>query len=172
MIRKGTPDDLEAVLTIWLEASLHAHDFIEPAFWQSKLEDMRNHYLPSADVWVFEENDVILGFFALQAHVLAALFVSPSQHGRGIGSRLLEKAKSLADGLELSVYQRNNHAVAFYQRHGFRQIDLRTDARAGHVELVMKQIDEMAPVERQIADQGDVALLIGSPVPIASSPES
>ncbi len=50
MIRPFRPDDLEPVLAIWLAASLRAHDFIAPEFWASKLDDMRDIYLPAAQI--------------------------------------------------------------------------------------------------------------------------
>jgi len=159
MIRKATPADLPALLDIWLEATQKAHDFIEPSFWEGKFEDMRDHYLPSANVWLYERGGQPLGFFAVQEHVLAALFVSPAEHGQGIGSELLDKARSMTEGLELSVYERNSEAVAFYQRHGFCQIDLRTDQRAGHVELVMLDCAEMEGTERRAADREAVELM-------------
>ena len=159
MIRKATPADLPALLDIWLEATQQAHDFIEPSFWEGKFEDMRDHYLPSADVWLYERDGRPLGFFALQEHILAALFVSPSEHGQGIGSALLEQARSMTDGLELSVYERNSEAVAFYQKHGFCQIDLRTDQREGHVELVMLDCTQMDGAERRAADREAVELM-------------
>lgn len=160
MIRSFLPADMTSVLSIWLAASLQAHDFIEPTFWQGKLDDMRDHYLPSADVWVYERDGQVVGFFALQVNMLAALFVHPEVHGQGIGSALLAKARLLSpEPLELSVYQRNAQAVAFYQRQGFCQIDLRMDERAGHVELVMRACDEL-PLGKSATDGGeDTALL-------------
>ncbi len=42
--------DIDAILTVWLDASVKAHDFIEPSFWQSQLDNMRDVYLPNSDV--------------------------------------------------------------------------------------------------------------------------
>ncbi len=42
-IRPFTPADTEAVLAIWLEASLLAHHFIEHAYWHANLAPMREH---------------------------------------------------------------------------------------------------------------------------------
>jgi len=61
MIRPFRPDDLEPVLAIWLAASIRAHDFIAPAFWASKLDDMRDIYLPAAQIWVDEREGEVLG---------------------------------------------------------------------------------------------------------------
>lgn len=54
MIRQCTHADMELVLEIWLNASVKAHDFVSPDFWQSQLENMRSIYLPASDVYVYE----------------------------------------------------------------------------------------------------------------------
>ena len=35
MIRLARQDDLDALMEIWLEANLQAHDFLPAAYWQS-----------------------------------------------------------------------------------------------------------------------------------------
>lgn len=54
MIRKYNENDIDTVLTIWLDASIKAHDFVEAGFWQSQVENMRNIYLPASETWVYE----------------------------------------------------------------------------------------------------------------------
>ena len=71
MIRPFRPDDMKPVLAIWLAASVRAHDFITPEFWASKLDDMRDIYLPAAQIWVDEREGEVLGFVALVGDVLA-----------------------------------------------------------------------------------------------------
>ncbi len=137
MIRPFRPDDLEPVLAIWLAASIRAHDFIAPAFWASKLDDMRDIYLPAAQIWVDERKGEVLGFIALVGDVLAAIFVAPSAQGGGIGSALIEQAKTVRERLELTVYSANAASVAFYRRHGFAVISEQLDPHTGHPELAM-----------------------------------
>ena len=38
MIRKYQKSDLEAVMQIWLEGNLDAHDFIDPSYWHDNYE--------------------------------------------------------------------------------------------------------------------------------------
>lgn len=92
MIRPNRPDDLETLLGIWLEASCRAHDFVERGFWEARLDDMRNLYLPAAQTWVYERDGTVVGFVSLLDDVLAAIFVAPTEQGHGIGSALLEHA--------------------------------------------------------------------------------
>ena len=44
MIRAMKEEDCEAVVDIWLRASLQSHAFVEEGYWESRVEDMRNVY--------------------------------------------------------------------------------------------------------------------------------
>ena len=137
MIRGFRDSDMEDVLRIWLDASVGAHDFVDRDFWQSKINDMENAYIPASETYVYEDEGAITGFLSLCDNTLAALFVAPEYQGKGIGRKLIEKAKELRQGLELSVYKANERAVRFYEMCGFTCGAERVDARTGHPELVM-----------------------------------
>jgi len=137
MIRPNRPDDLETLLGIWLEASCRAHDFVERGFWEARLDDMRNLYLPAAQTWVYERDGTVVGFVSLLDDILAAIFVAPTEQGHGIGSALLEHAKGLRERLSLTVYAANSASIAFYHRHGFQIAGEQLDAHTGHPEWVM-----------------------------------
>lgn len=137
MIRPNRPDDLETLLGIWLEASSRAHDFVERGFWEARLDDMRNLYLPAAQTWIYERDGTVVGFVSLLDDVLAAIFVAPTEQGHGIGSALFEHAKGLRERLSLTVYAANSASIAFYRRHGFQIAGEQLDAHTGHPEWVM-----------------------------------
>ncbi|WP_299587995.1 GNAT family N-acetyltransferase [uncultured Microbulbifer sp.] len=107
MIRKYKPKDTDAVLDVWLKASVEAHNFISPEFWESQLDNMRNIYLPSSETYTYERQTEIAGFYSLNGHSLAALFVYPHLQGQGIGKQLLSHAKSKQPHLTLAVYKEN-----------------------------------------------------------------
>jgi len=138
MIRAFEPSDMEDVLELWLEASAGAHDFVGREFWESKVDDMRNRYLPAAETHVFVQGGRVRGFVSLQGDTLAALFVSPAFQGRGLGRRLMDRVKRLRDRLELTVYRENQRAVRFYRRCGFAVVGERTDPHTGHAEVLME----------------------------------
>ncbi|WP_338166733.1 GNAT family N-acetyltransferase [Vibrio sp. 10N] len=137
MIREYTPQDTDSVLKIWLAASVESHDFLEPRFWYDKLDDMRNVYLPNAEVYVYELAGRVVGFYALVDNELAALFVEPQAQGSGIGMRLLMDARKKRDTLSFSVYKHNCRAIGFYHRCGFCIVDESTDPHTGHLQLTM-----------------------------------
>lgn len=139
MIRAFREEDTEAVIRIWLEASILSHSFIDKAYWEEKADAMRTLYLPLSEVVVDEDKDTgeVIAFIAFVEDYLAALFVAPAHQKKGVGSRLLALAKKMRDTLELSVYAENERAVAFYRKNGFRMTDKRIEEMTGHTELLM-----------------------------------
>ncbi|WP_339532500.1 GNAT family N-acetyltransferase [Pseudomonas mucidolens] len=135
--RPFTQQDMDRVLDIWLDASLQAHDFIEPAFWLHHVEDMRNLYIPASQTFVLERESRVVGFCSLHDDQLAALFIAPEYQRSGLGARLLEYAKSLRERLTLAVYTENAAGCGFYQAQGFTVIQQQTDEQTGHLEYLM-----------------------------------
>jgi ribosomal protein S18 acetylase RimI-like enzyme len=87
--------------------------------------------LPQHDVVVAEDAGRIVGFVAM-AHgdVVDHLYVHPDHQDRGIGSALLEEAKRrMPAGFRLWVFQQNQKARRFYERHGLVVVEL-TDGSA------------------------------------------
>ena len=138
MIRAFKPSDMEPVLQIWLDASIQAHHFIPKQFWESRMNDMRNIYVPSGETYVYLEENNILGFMSLMENTLAALFVVPEQQGKGIGKQLMAKAKLLRQDLVLTVYKENQNSIEFYKKCGFVIVKEQIDVHTAHPELVMR----------------------------------
>jgi len=137
MIRRLTDEDMDAVLDIWLAASIQAHDFVAPSFWESQVENMRKVYIPASETYVYMQTTSVIGFYALSGNTLAALFVAPECQGRGVGKALLAHAKTKRPVLTLSVYKENPAGCRFYLAQGFSVIRKQTDAHTGHLEYIM-----------------------------------
>ena len=120
MIRKFENLDLDAVMQIWLQANLDAHAFIPASFWEAHFEMVRD-ILPQAELYVHENEATqqIDGFIGLSESHIEGIFVAKSARSKGIGKALLEYAKSRKPRLTLSVYQKNERALAFYRREQF-----------------------------------------------------
>lgn len=138
MIREYREADIEQILDIWLSASIKAHAFAGSAFWQSKVSEMREVYIPASETFVFEADDQIAGFYCLYGNTLAAIFVSPSLQGQGIGSALMDDAKSRRRCLQLSVYSRNTPSINFYKQHGFISLVEQIEEQTGQPEYIME----------------------------------
>ncbi len=137
MIRNFQQSDIDQVIKIWLEASIKAHDFVSSELWESKVKEMREVYIPSGETFIYEEKGTIKGFFSLYKDTLAAIFVSPTSQGTGIGMTLMKKAKKIREKLDLTVYKQNHKSIKFYKKCGFEIEKEQIDEHTGHPELVM-----------------------------------
>jgi len=125
LIRKACAADARAVADIYLAARetalpsvKWAHDGPQVLSWIAEA------LIPAVGVHVAEENDTLMGFTALQNDWVAQLYIHPDHWRRGIGSALIDFAKSLhPEGLRLWCFQYNKPAMAFYEGHGFQAIE-------------------------------------------------
>lgn len=74
-------------------------------------------------IWGAEESGRLVGVIAFLEDWIDQLYVLPEAQGRGIGTRLLEVAKSAYPSLSLWTFQRNAAARLFYEKHGFLVVD-------------------------------------------------
>ena len=120
MIRKFETRDLDTVMQIWLHGNLDAHAFIPASFWKAHFEMVRD-MLPQAELYVHENEATrqIDGFIGLTENHIEGIFVAKAARSKGIGKALLKYAKSRKPRLTLGVYQKNERALAFYQREQF-----------------------------------------------------
>jgi GNAT superfamily N-acetyltransferase len=99
----------------------------------SEAEDRRyfaDKVIPDCEVLVVRREGRPIAFIALKDDLVEHLYVRPEAQRAGIGSALLEAAKSRRpDGLRLWTFQRNHGARAFYAHHGFEEVEL-TDGSA------------------------------------------
>ncbi len=137
MIRKFKSDDIDRVMEIWLNSNINAHKFIEKEYWENNYNEVKK-VLPSADVFVFEQNDEILGFIGLLNSYIAGIFVLDSARSGGIGHKLIGHAKKIRRTLTLGVYKDNLRAIKFYLREGFTVQSEQLDPDTGAAELTMR----------------------------------
>ena len=132
LIRPCVERDMPQLLEIWLQATLHEHDYLPVAGWWPKEEAMRRKLQDEAQIWVvaeergaeteltpLSESQPVVGFVATREDQLLALYVHPAYQRRGLGSLLMTLAKEQHAQLSLSVCSRNEEAVQFYLQQGF-----------------------------------------------------
>lgn len=136
-IRRMQRSDAKTLANIWLEASLVAHHFVSKQYWIANRAAMEELYLIRSEVFLAEENNNSAGFIALDENHIAALFVAPASQRRGIGSTLIDYAKSIRNELTLNVYQKNEDSFRFYLKKSFDVIAETVDHDTGEKEYKM-----------------------------------
>lgn len=143
-VRRAALADADAVAAVFTR-SFRTLDFL-PRLHTAE-EDrgfIRDVVLAEREVWVADDGGRVAGFAALARDVLTHLYVDPDAQGRGVGSALLERVKGERPaGFELWVFQRNDRARRFYERHGCRLVRL-TDG-SGNEERTPDALYEWRP---------------------------
>jgi GNAT superfamily N-acetyltransferase len=129
-VRPARPDESEALARILVRCR-NEMDYVPPVP-EEHLGRIAGDMLTWHDeVWLAEERGRLLGFLALRRsrtngwETLEKLYVDPEEQSHGVGTVLLDQAKALRpDGLHLWVFQKNDGARRFYERHGFRLVKL------------------------------------------------
>jgi putative acetyltransferase len=90
------------------------------------LEEDRRYFRESVfqdcEVWGALEGGALIGIVGFREDWIDQLYVLPNSQRRGIGTALLDVAKSAFPRLHLWTFQRNTAARAFYEARGFTPI--------------------------------------------------
>jgi GNAT superfamily N-acetyltransferase len=121
--RRAGLEDAEAVADVLIRSRRAAigaipasvHPDAEAPEWISAV------VIPEREVWLMEDVDSRpLAVLVLDGDWVDQLYVDPAFTGRGLGSRLIELAKSRRPaGLQLWTFVTNTRAQRFYRRHDF-----------------------------------------------------
>lgn len=120
-IRKANKEDINRVMNIWLQANLEAHNFVDPNYWKDNFAVVKQE-IQSADIFVVEVKNEIVGFAGLKEDYLAGIFFDQKVRHQGLGTELLNYLKHRYPQLILDVYQKNLAAINFYRKNGFKII--------------------------------------------------
>jgi GNAT superfamily N-acetyltransferase len=130
MLRQLEPDDMDAAAWVLRIAFDHA------------LPSLAGLHTPQQDLWFFRERVFktckvwgafdgagMTGIIAFRKDWIDQLYVVPGAQRRGVGTELLQIAKSSFDRLQLWTFQRNVRARRFYEARGFALVQETDGAR-------------------------------------------
>ncbi len=136
-IRAGTTDDAAVLADLFIAAREAAYPAMphsihpphEVHAWFRELFGLQEGHGNREDreTWVAEQDGDVVGYLLLDPEWVDSLYVRPDLTGQGVGSVLLDLAKSLRPGgFGLWVFETNVRARQFYLRHGLVEAE-RTD---------------------------------------------
>jgi len=119
-VRPAGLEDAAGIAGVYLSAFHATYDFPLAHTDEQVRAWIRYILLPSGECWVATVGGDVVGMLVVRPGDLDQLYVAPGFQGRGVGSRLVELAKSESpDGLGLYTFQVNARARAFYERRRF-----------------------------------------------------
>ena len=130
MLRRAIPEDADTLAAILRAAMRGAMPGLPELHTPEKDRwFLREVVLPNEEVWVAEVDERPVGFAALGSRdgedYLQHIYVAPEHQGCGLGTQLLDRAKERRpSGFRLWVFQKNDGARRFYERHGLRLVEL------------------------------------------------
>ena len=136
MIRKFEKEDINAVMEIWKNENIRAHNFISKEYWKDNYEYVKD-ILPKADIYVYILYEKIVGFVGVNKNYIEGIFIDINNQHSGIGTSLLDKIKENKDNLTLSVYKKNENAISFYEKNNFIIASENIDKNTNEIEYTM-----------------------------------
>ncbi len=136
MIEGLNKKDINEIMDIWLKENKGTHNYIPETYWDNYFEDVRKEIL-KAEIYVYKEKEDICGFIGLSSTYIAGIFVKKEKQSMGIGRKLIQYCKAKYPELILKVYEKNQRAIAFYEREGFKIVKEEIDKTTNEKEYVM-----------------------------------
>ena len=109
------------IVRLWRESFEFGVSVVDPHPIAEQREFFVNTVVPNNSIRMALLDTKLVGFIAATKESITHLYVRVGQHRRGIGTQLLDLAKTQSNGkLWLYAFARNAIACAFYEKHGFR----------------------------------------------------
>jgi putative acetyltransferase len=122
-IRRLELSDMDAAALVHRTALLHALPIFEGL--HTAEEDrwyFRERVFPVCEVFGAFDDSTLVGIIAFRRDWIDQLYVLPGLQGRGVGTALLDIARSTCSSLHAWTFQRNAVARSFYESRKFLKI--------------------------------------------------
>ena len=82
--------------------------------------------LKDRTIFVAVENDKVIGTASLKGDKVFTVFINPDVHGKGVGSRLMDKVEDLAKkkGYKIIKVPSGLTSLGFYKKRGYKKIKI------------------------------------------------
>lgn len=119
-IKRAEKSQTYEILDLWLRTAVHSNPFIENNFWEKYYDKIKNKYFTDSEGFVYIIDNKIVGFICVtEDNSIAGLFVDPDYQKKGIGTEMIEFAKTEYSLLHLMVYAKNRSMLNFSTHRGF-----------------------------------------------------
>jgi ribosomal protein S18 acetylase RimI-like enzyme len=127
-LRLADQADAELIAAIFTSSRRAAMPYLPLLYTEAEVLEWTKDVVIRSSIVVLAVDDRrnVGAFASVQSGFLEHLYVAPQLQGNGLGTLLLAAAKEETPrGLRLHVFQRNPSARRFYERRGFKLVELR-----------------------------------------------
>ena len=114
-------NDYQMLVEIWERSVRATHSFLTEKYIMDIRESLISKYFKAVSLYVIYDVETVAGFIGLCDHNIEMLFIDPMYTGKGLGTKLIEFAKSLGAN-SVDVNEQNPKALGFYQANGFHVV--------------------------------------------------
>lgn len=119
-VQDFNPAEAHPLTKMWRESFEFGVGITDPHPMEDQVRFLLDELVPNNTIRVIKLDDRIVGFSASTTESISALYVRVENIGQGIGTHLLDLAKTHSSGsLWLYTFARNARARRFYEGHGF-----------------------------------------------------
>ncbi|MBU4246214.1 MAG: GNAT family N-acetyltransferase [Nanoarchaeota archaeon] len=147
MIRKFKKEDARKVSNLIRKALVEVNSKDYPP---SAIQYLCDEYSPKRlidaskkrAIFVAAENAKIFGIVGIENNHVFNLFVNPTFHGIGIGTRLMAHAEKIVKNRGYSFVELPSSITAdkFYKKLGYKEIEKKRDKNIGEIIILRKEI--------------------------------
>lgn len=120
VIRTSGPDDIAAIMGLWLQNNMRWYSHLDPSYWHDKYDVVRERYLHTDRVYLYTENEDIVGFIAINGEtVIEGPFIKKGADHQTIGTQLLNHCQDYYGVLTSTLPDTNETLIETFFNSGF-----------------------------------------------------
>lgn len=131
-IYQPSDQELKEMIKVWKSSVSATHDFLEVGAIETLVPQVIDGINSVETLLIVKDASTIVAFMGLHDYKIEMLFVDDAQRGKGIGSKLIDRAIHDYDVNFVDVNEQNPKAVGFYNYKGFEVYDRSETDGAGN----------------------------------------
>lgn len=140
MLKKLRDEDIDSVMKLWKSEFSKSNKFLKSEVLVDIYTKARNKLINNlTSTVIYTEDGKIEGFISIDKNnEIWAMLIKQNIRREGIGTILLENSKKQYKKLTANVYKKNEIALMFFYKNGFKKIDEITEDNTKEIQYVLE----------------------------------
>ena len=140
MLKKLKNDDIDNIMKLWKSEFAKSNKFLKSEILVDIYTKAKNNFINNlTSTVIYTEDGKIEGFISIDKNnEIWAILIKQNIRREGIGTILLENSKKKYNKLIANVYKKNEIALMFFYKNGFKKIDEITEDNSKEIKYVLE----------------------------------